>query len=326
MQGKERSEQEANTKSSAGVDVSQDWLDAHVWPEDKRLRISNTPEGIRKLKRWLQQYHLIVVVIEATGRWHRQLWQSLFRSNIPVAMIDPYKARMFAKALGIEAKTDQLDASVLARYGSMIQPTVRPPQPEAIEQLSELITGRDTAVAEQTSLKNQLAAATVEFFRKQLRKRLAGLDKDIAALEKESLARIMADPELRRRYEILDSIPGIGPIVAATLVIRLSELGSVTDKQITMLAGLAPIADKSGKHDGKRVIWGGRATVRQKLYLAAVTASRWNPAMKAFYFRLIESGKEAKVALIAVARKLVILANTLIAEDRIWTPIPPKHP
>jgi len=325
MQGKEASEQEANGKSSAGVDVSQDWLDGHVWPDDKRLRVPNTPEGIRKLKRWLRQFDLIVVVIEATGRWHRLLWRSLFQSNIPVAMIDPYKARMFAKALGIAAKTDQIDASVLARYGFMVRPAVRPPQPQVVEQLAELVTGRDTAVAEQTRLKNQLSAATVEFFCKQLRQRLARLDKNIAELEEEILARIMADPELSRRYEILETIPGIGPTVAATLVVRLGELGRVPDKQITMLAGLAPIADKSGKHDGKRVIWGGRAAVRRKLYLAAVSASQWNPSLKAFYDRLRERGKEAKAALIAVARKLVILANTLIAEDRIWQKIPPQN-
>lgn len=325
MQGKEASEQEATVKCSAGVDVSKDWLDANVWPGDERLRVANTAEGIRKLKRWLRRFELLIVVIEATGRWHRQLWRSLFQSSIPVAQIDPYKARMFARALGIAAKTDEIDASMLARYGAMVQPAARPPQPQTIEQLSELLTGRDTAVAEQTRLKNQLSAATLEFFRKQLRRRLARLDKDIAELEKEIGARIVADPELNRRYEILQSIPGIGPVVAATLLVRLSELGAVPDKQITMLAGLAPIADKSGKHDGKRVIWGGRAAVREKLYLAAVTASKWNPALKAFYDRLIERGKEAKVALIAVARKLVILANTLVAQDRFWQKTPPQN-
>jgi transposase len=325
MQGKEASEQEANVKSSAGVDVSKDWLDADVWPCDKRLRVANTPEGIRKLKRWLQRFDLIVVIIEATGKWHRLLWRSLVQSNIPVAVIDPYKARMFAKALGILAKTDQIDASVLSRYGYMVRPAVRPPQPQVIEQLAELVGGRDAAVAEQTRLHNQLSAATVEFFRKQLRQRLARLDKDIAELEEEILARITADTELSRRYEIVISIPGIGPAVAATLVVRLSELGSVPDKQITMLAGLAPIADKSGKHDGKRVIWGGRAAVRRMLYLAAISAKQWNPTLKPFYDRLKENGKETKVALVAVARKLVILANTLIAEDRTWQKIPPQN-
>jgi transposase len=325
MQGKEASEQEANVKSSAGVDVSKDWLDAHVSPCDKRLRVANTPAGIRKLKRWLQRFALSIVIIEATGKWHRLLWRSLFQSNIPVAVIDPYKARMFAKALGVLAKTDQIDASVLSRYGFMVRPAVRSPQPQVVEELAELITGRDTAVVEQTRLQNQLSAATVEFFRKQLRQRLARLEKNIAELEREIVARIAADPELARRYEIVISIPGIGPVVAATLVVRLGELGGLPDKEITMLAGLAPIAEQSGKHDGKRVIWGGRAAVRRMLYLAAVSAKQWNPSLKPFYDRLIQNGKETKVALIAVARKLVILANTLIAEDRIWQKIPPQN-
>jgi transposase len=289
------------------------------------LRVPNTPEGIDELKLWLQRFNLSVVVIEATGKWHRGLWRSLFQSNFPVAMIDPFKVRMFAKALGILAKSDPLDASVLARYGYMINPAVRQPPPQALEELAELVTGRDAAVAEQTGLKNQLSAAMVEKFREQLRQRIARLGRDIAELEEEIKARIAADPELTRRYKILNSIPSIGPKVAATLLANLAELGSLTDKQIAMLAGLAPIADQSGKHDGKRVIWGGRASVRRMLYLSAVVATRFNPALSNFYKRLRANGSAAKVALIAVARKLVILANTLIAQNRTWQKNPPLN-
>lgn len=325
MQGKEASEQDAGTKSSAGIDVSKDTLDAHVWPCGDKLHVANTPEGIRKLKRWLQRYDLSVIVIEATGKWHRLLWRSLFQSHFPAALIDPFKARMFAKAIGILAKSDPLDASVLARYGACLKPPVRQPAPQAIEELAELVTGRDAAVAEQTGLKNQLSAATVECFRQQLRQRIARLDLDIAELDAEIKARIAADPELTRRYTILNSIPSIGPRVAATLLANLAELGSLTDKQIAMLAGLAPIADQSGQHDGKRVIWGGRAAVRRMLYLSAVVAVRHNPSLSTFYKRLRANGRVAKVALIAVARKLVVLANTLIAENRPWQTIPPNH-
>ena len=241
-------------------------------------------------------------------------------------MIDPYKARIFTQALGILAKTDQIDASVLSRYGYMVGPAVRPPKPEVIEQVAELVTGRDTAVKEQTRLQNQLSAATDGFFQKHLRQRLARIAKDIAALKREVIARIGTDPELTRRYEILISIPGVGPTTAATLIARMGELGALPDKEIAMLAGLAPIANQSGNHDGKRLIWGGRKPVRRMLYLAAVSASRWNPSLKLFYDGLEEKGKEAKVALVAVARKLIILANTLIAEDlELWQKIPPKH-
>jgi transposase len=324
MQGKEASEQETKVKSSVGIDVSKDWLDVHILPCGKRLRMANTADGIRRLKRRLMRFDLGLVVCEATGKWHRLLWRSLFASAIPVAMIDPFKARMFAKAQGIFAKTDRLDAAVLARFAAIMTPAIRPPPPQAVEELAELATAREAAVAEQTGLKNQLSAANVAMLCRQLGRRIARLAKDIAALEREILARIAADEGLARRYAILTSIPSIGPAVAATLVARLTELGSLTDKQIAMLAGLAPVADQSGSHDGKRVIWGGRARVRRMLYLAAVSAVRCNPALRSLYRRLRAAGKPAKVALIAVARKLVLLANTLIRQNRNWLPNAPQ--
>ena len=232
---------------------------------------------------------------------------------------------MFARAQGIFAKTDRLDAAVLACFAAIMTPAIRPPPPQAVEELAELAAAREAAVAEQTGLKNQLSAANVAMLCRQLGRRIARLAKDIAALEREILARIAADEGLARRYAILTSIPSIGPAVAATLVARLTELGSLTDKQIAMLAGLAPVADQSGKHDGKRVIWGGRARVRRMLYLAAVSAVRCNPDLRNLYRRLRAAGKPAKVALIAVARKLVLLANTLIRQDRTWLLTPPKR-
>jgi transposase len=324
MQGKEASEQAAKAKSSVGIDVSKDRLDVCVWPTGERLSFANTTADIRRLKRWLRRFDLALVVVEATGKWHRQLWRSLHASAIPVAMIDPFKARMFARAAGVLAKTDRLDAAVLARFGAVMTPAIRPPPQRAIEELAELVAALDAAVAEQTALRNQLSAAAVAFLRRQLTSRGKRLAADIAALESEIAARIAADEGLARRYAILTSIPSIGPAVAATLIARLAELGSLTDKQIAMLAGLAPIADQSGSHDGKRVIFGGRGEVRRMLYLAAVSALRWNPPMAALYRRLREAGKPAKVAIVAVARKLVLLANTLIANNRTWKPIPPK--
>jgi transposase len=323
MQGKEASEQETKAKFSVGIDVSKDRLDVHVLPSTERLAVANTSEGIRRLKRWLSRFDLGLVVIEATGKWHRPLWRSLHASAIPVAMIDPFRVRMFAKATGILAKTDRLDAAVLSRFAAIMTPSIRPPPAQVLEALAELVTGRDAAVAEQTALKNQLSAANVAVLRRQLVQRIARLANDIKTLEREILARIGADQSLARRYQILTSIPSIGPVVAATLIARLAELGSLTDKQITMLAGLAPIADQSGKHDGRRVVFGGRSHVRRMLYLAAVAAVRSNPQSAQLYRRLRAIGKPAKVALIAVARKLVVLANSLLANDRTWQPIAP---
>jgi transposase len=323
MQGKEAPEQDAKAKCSVGIDVSKEKLDVCVLPSGEYLTVANSREGIRRLKRWLAHFDLALTVVEATGKWHRQLWRSLHSSAIPVAMVDPFKVRMFAKATGILAKTDRLDAAVLARFAAVMTPAIRPPPPQALEELAELVTARDAAIAEQTSLKNQLSVAKVAMLQRQLGKRIDRIAKDIATLEREILARIMANQSLARRYQILTSIPSIGPAVAATLIARLAELGALTDKQVAMLAGLAPIADQSGSHDGRRVVFGGRAGVRRMLYLAAVAAIRWNPQMSVFYRRLRQAGKPAKTAIVAVARKLVILANKLIADNRTWSPNAP---
>jgi transposase len=252
MQGKEASEQETKVKSSVGIDVSKDWLEVHVLPSGAAHNFANTPLGIRQLKRWLSRLQVDLVVIEATGKWHRLVWRSLHASGIVVAMIDPFKARSFAKAQGILAKTDRLDAMVLARFAALMSPAVRPPPPHVLEELAELVAGRDAAVAEQTALKNQLVASQVSMLRRQLQKRIDRLDEDIKQLEREIHARIKADPGLERRYTILLSVPGIGKTVAATLIARLAELGSLTDKQITMLAGLArsPINPASTRANG----------------------------------------------------------------------------
>lgn len=325
MQGKDRSEQEPRPKSNAGIDVSKHWLDAHVLPAGESLRVPNTRDGIRTLKRWLGRFDPVLIGVEATGKWHRPLHRSLHASGLAVAVVDPYRVRLFAKAQGVLAKTDRLDARVLAQFAAVMTPARRPPAPELMEELAELVTARDSAVAEQTALKNQHAAANSAFLKRQLARRIASLAKVIAALERESLARIRADAALQRRYTILTSIPGIGLVAAVTLIVGLSELGSCNTKQVSMLAGLAPIADESGQRQGVRVVWGGRPRIRSALYLASLSAARFNADLAAFYRRLVDNGKAAKLAIIAVARKLVILANTLIAEDRTWTPIPPKH-
>jgi transposase len=323
MQGKEVSEQETRLQSSVGIDVSKARLDVCVLPSGERLSVANGREGIRQLKRWLGRFELELVAIEATGKWHRPLWRSLSASAIKVATVDPFRVRRFAQASGIFAKTDRLDAALLARFAAVMAPGSRPPPAKVLDELAELAGGRQAAIAEQTSLKNQLSAATVVLFRRQLWHRIARLDKDIAALEHAIHARIAADPALARRFAILTSIPGIGATVAATLIALLAELGSLTDKAVAALAGLAPVARQSGERDDKRVIFGGRAAVRRMLYLAALSAARFNPDLAVFYRRLRAKGKAPKLALVAVARKLAILANLLVVEDRTWLAEPP---
>jgi transposase len=325
MQGKEASEQETKAKSNVGIDVSKDWLDVHVLPAAERLRVPNTCQGVCQLKRWLMRFDLALVAVEATGKWHRHVQRSLAASAIPVAVVDPFRVRMFAKAQGIFAKTDRLDARVLASFAAVMTPSVRPPAPQALTELAELVTARISAVEAQTSLKNQRAAATVKFLLRQLDRRIERGDQDIAALDAAIEKRIKADDGLARRYAILTSIPSFGFVTAVILITCLAELGSISAKQSGMLAGLAPIADQSGTREGTRVIFGGRPRVRRVLYLAALTAARFNADMRAFYNRLRAAGKPPKAALIAVARKLVVLANTLISHDRMWQPQSPKH-
>ena len=318
MQGKEASEQETTIEFSVGIDVSKCWLDVHVLPADQRLRVPNSYSGIRQLKRWLLRLDIALVVIEATGKWHRHLHRSLVVSAIPVAVVDPFRVRMFAKAQRIFAKTDQIDAYVLAMFAAVMSPPPRPPAPQVTTELTELVVARANAVEALAAVKNQLGTAEGKFLKRQLNRRIVRAGKDIDALDREILERIKADDSLARRYAILTSIPSFGFVVAATLIACLAEIGSMTAKQIGMLAGLAPIADQSGERDGVRVIWGGRPAVRRVLYLAALSATRFNADMNAFYQRLRASGKPPKVALIAVARKLAVLANTLIHENRTW--------
>jgi transposase len=318
MQGKESLEQGASGKCTVGIDASKCWLDAHVLPFEKSLRVPNTSEGIRKLKRWIVAFGPALVIVEATGKWHRQVQRSLFASGIPITLVDPFRVRMFAKAQGILAKTDRLDARVLALFAAMMSPKLRPPAPEAIEELKEIVVARESAVAQEISLRNQLAAGTSPFLKRHLQRRIGRIAKDLQDLEREILRRIRADDGLASRYAILRSIPSFGFVVAATLLAYLPELGSCNVKEVAMLAGLAPIANDSGEHKGVRVVRGGRPALRRVLYLAALTAARFNPDGKVFHQRLVATGKPAKVVLVALARKLVVLANTLIGQNRTW--------
>lgn len=324
MQGKKVPERMTDPECSVGIDVCKDWLDAHRLPAGNALRVANSPDGIRKLKRWLRRHPASLVAVEATGKWHRALHRSLHADGIRVAVIDPFRLRMFAKAHGILAKTDTLDARVLAMFAAMMNPAARPPAPQALQTLQELVRGRASAVADKTALQNQRAAAETPFLRRQLDRRIARLDKDIDAIETEVERYIVDQPDLAWRQRILLSVPGIGPIVAATLLACLPEIGTIPAKQITALAGLAPVPDDSGERQGYRRIKGGRQIVRDILYLAALSAAKCNNDLKAFYQRKLEEGKAKKLALVAVARKLLLLASSLISDNRLWTLKSPK--
>ena len=258
--------------------------------------------------------------MEATGKFHRLAHRFLHDSGLRVAVVNPARSRKFADALGALAKTDAIDARVLAILGESLQPGAVPPPPDAVESLQELTHGRDTAIEFRTAVLNQIGASKTPLLIRELKRQLRAVETAIAKLEAEIRRRIEADPAMARRFEILVSIPGIGPAAAIALIAGLAELGRLSAKEVAMLVGLAPLADDSGERHGTRSIGGGRANVRTALYMPANSAARYNPDMKVFYDRLIAKGKKAKVAITAVMRKLLVLANTLVAEDRLWKP------
>lgn len=318
MQGKILPERSAQEPVYVGVDVCKDHLDIHLHPLGQHFRVANRRDGLKRLKRDLAGHPVALVVMEATGKYHRLAQRSLSDSGFAVAVVNPRRSRHFAEAIGTLAKTDRVDARLLAMLGAALAPRATPPAAEALEALQELVHAYGAATAQRAALLNQRAASHTAFLKAEIQRQLGNIERHLTRLTDEIARRIAADPALARRYEIFVSIPGCGPAVAAALLADLPELGALDRRAIACLAGLAPFADDSGNTDGQRHIKGGRAHPRRALYWAALTASRHNPDLAHFYRRLRAKGKKPKVALTAVMRKIVILANTLVRENRLW--------
>jgi transposase len=313
----------------AGIDVSKATLDLHVLkPEgggeggSLARRFANTGEGIAALLVCLGSGRCRVV-FEPTGRFHLALWRALHAAGHAAVPYNPFRARRFAEADGAMAKTDAIDARVLARAAAFMDLPAAPPPAENILRIKELHSLRLSLVRGRRSAKNRHGAACDAMARRLGEAQIAFLQSQIAELDAELTRMIGADPQLARRRDILASIPGIGPASIAALTAELPELGQLDDKQVAALVGVAPMNRDSGTWKGTRRIKGGRARLRAALHMAALAAARANPALKAFRQRLAAAGKPPKVALTAVLRKLVILANALIRDDRLWTPIRP---
>jgi transposase len=336
MQGKVTEKDSAAIEVYAGIDVCKKWLDIAIHPYgpnnaapprarlERCERFENTGKGIKKLMCWLSSYDVALIVMEATGKLHRKAHEMLHHAGFAVAIVNPLRSRLFAEAVGKLAKTDKIDACCLALMAASLKPAAVAPRPELMENLHELLRTRQALVDERTAFLNRIAACALAFVKREFTRQQAALMASIARIEKEIARLIKTDPGLERRYKIVLSIPGVGPVAAAALVIELSELGACSAKQAAMLAGLAPIACESGESKGARHIRGGRASVRRGLYMAAVSAISHNKSLKAFYDHLIAAGKLPKVALTAVMRKLVVIANTLITQDRFWQDEAPK--
>lgn len=323
MQGKVTSEAGAEGAVYVGIDTCKACLDVYLHPLGRSLRVANTENGVREVRRVLTGLRIAVVVIEATGKLHWLAHRLLSAAGLPVAVVNPYRSRKLADALGQLAKTDAIDARVLALYGEAIKPAATPVPSKVLAELAELVLARQAAKADATALTNRITAAESPSLKRLLAGSLKAQAGLVARLEQAISRLIAGDATLARRFAILTSIKGVGPIVAATLLACLSELGVLTGKKVALLAGVAPVNCDSGETRGQRHIKGGRGHVRSALYMAAVAAIRCNGDLKAFSERLRAAGKPAKVAITAVMRKLVMLANTLVREDRHWLPTAP---
>jgi transposase len=303
-----------------GIDVSKAHLDVATRPEGRTARYHNDPAGIASLVAWLRPLAPALVVLESTGGLEMAAVAALAVAGIPVAVINPRQARDFAKATGRLAKTDRIDAEALAHFAEAIRPAPRALDDPAARALDALLGRRDQLLGMRTMEANRLAVSPDQAVRADIQRHLDWLKAEIAEADRRLAIAIRESPMWREKDELLRSIPGLGPITSATLLAAVPELGEIDGGKLSALAGLAPFNDDSGRRRGARHIRGGRADVRRLLYLAALSAVRFNPAMRAFRERLEARGKPAKVILTAVARKLLVIANALIRTGCRWRP------
>jgi transposase len=302
---------------SIGIDVSQATLDVAVFPSGEQWQISNTDTAIRQLVERCQALSPQRIVLEATAGYEVPVLAALGSAGLPVVAVNPRQVRDFAKAIGRLAKTDALDAQVLAQFAAAVQPTLRALPDAATRELSALLARRRQLVDMRTAESNRLGTA-LERVRPEIRDHLRYLDKRIKDLDRELHDRLRASPLWREQEDLLRSIPGVGPVLSATLLADVPELGTLGHKQIAALVGVAPLNRDSGRWRGKRAIWGGRAYVRGVLYMATVTAIKHNPVIRALYERLSQAGKLPKVVLTACMHKLLRICNAILAQHTPW--------
>lgn len=301
-----------------GVDVSKACLEISFSDSTKTQSIDNTRIAVKRLARKLAKQEVKLVVCEATGGYEQLLVDALHELEIAVAVINPGQARCFARSLGRKAKNDPIDASMLCLYAERIQPRATKPLSPEIRQLKALTHRRAQVLDMIVAEKNRLKSPAAEYVKDSVEKVLQSLQEMEKSLKEQITELVRQNHEIQRKFEILTSMKGVGTVTAATLIALLPELGDANRKQIAALVGLAPYNNDSGKFQGRRKIAGGRAMVRKVFHMAALTAIRFNPWLRAFYKRLIESGKRKMVALCAAARKLLITLNLMLKENKTW--------
>jgi transposase len=300
-----------------GVDVAKDHVDIAVRPTEEQWQAPTTPRGIAQVVSRLREMAPQLVVLEATGGLERPWVLALAGASLAVVVCNPRQVRDFAKATGRLAKTDQIDARVLAHFGDVMRPPVRPlPDAEALE-LSATLARRSQLVEMMTAEKQRWGRA-VSVAQASIQRHLDWLAEELAAIDRDLDLRVQADPTWQGKDVVLRSVPGVGRVLATTLLADLPELGTLARHQIASLAGVAPLNCDSGQRRGKRAIWGGRARVRAILYMATLAATQRNPTIKTFYQRLCVAGKPKKVALTACMRKLLTILNAMLRDQKTW--------
>jgi len=308
-------------QDAIGVDISKDTLDAFHEGTSGYRQFANSATGLRAFCRWASGCDGAAIVFEASGAYHRDLERALSRHGLTYSKVNPRQARRFAEAIGRVAKTDKVDSRVLARMGAALQlaPTVA--LPEHVANLQEFLVFRRALIKDRTAARTRLKTVRQPLLRRILNQRLAQIERQVTAVDNAMQDIIAADPGLRERLEILVSIPGISTVSATAVLADMPELGQMTGKQAAALAGLAPMSRQSGRWQGQERIQGGRSSVRQSLFMPALSAIQHNCSAKAKFEQLVQAGKPRKVALTAIMRKLVVLANALLRDRRKWSEV-----
>lgn len=302
---------------AVGIDVSKGLLDVAVLPEGESWSATNDEEGITQVVKRLKSLRPRLVVLEATGGMETALVGAAATARLPVVVVNPRQVRDFAKSVGALAKTDAIDARVLARFAEAVRPEVRPLKDKEASQFSALIARRRQLVEMLTAEKNRLGTAP-EAIHPSIEEHIAWLEQRLEDINGKLKKAIKKSPVWRAKDQLLRTVPGVGSVFSATLVAGLPELGALNRKRIAALVGVAPFNRDSGKYRGRRCIWGGRGSIRAVLYMATLAATRFNPAIRAFYLRLCAAGKEKKIALTACMRKLLTILNAMVKTGTPW--------
>ena len=301
-----------------GIDVSKDRLDVAIHPTGEHFAVSRDTPGLKALVSRLTPLAPAVIGVEATGGYESIVAAGLAAACLPVVVLNPAQVRHYAQALGKRAKTDPIDAAVIARFVEATKPEPRPLPDEATRHLADLIARRSQIIEMMVAERQRQKRLSAKRIQKSIARLLAALQKELSALEADIDDAVRGSPVWREKEDLLASVPGVGKIIARTLIAELPELGSLDRRSIASLAGLAPWTRQSGQWKGKSCIGGGRSSVRAALFLGAMTAARHNPVLKAFRDRLVAAGKPKLVALIAVARKLLTILNAILREGKPW--------